>query len=632
MKNFIIGTAGHIDHGKTSLIRALTGRETDRLEEEKRRGITIDLGFTYFALNNEEQAGIIDVPGHEKFIKNMLAGVGGMDMVLMVIAADEGIMPQTREHLDILTILNMKQGIVVLTKTDMVEEDWLEMVKEEIHEEIENTFLKDAPIIPVSSLTGDGIEELKNEITAMAMMAAGKSCETPIRLPIDRVFTIGGFGTVVTGTQIEGVLNVGDEVIVYPFGENAKIRNLQVHGNNVATSYAGQRVAVNLANIKKDALERGCILAEKNSMEETMMLDVKLELLKNTDRELPNRTRVRLYHGTSEVLCRVILLDREVLKAGESCFAQLRLEEKTAARIHDYFVLRFYSPMETIGGGIVLDPNPLKHKRFQLEILDDLSIREHGSSKDLMECILKKHHDSLQTRESLIHLTGNGKSAAEQDLEQLICEKKVVPLGKEYVVHQTTIQFLREKTGQIIRGFHEKFPLKEGISKEELRNKLYPGKSKWADAMLSYFLEEGFIKITEQMIAMADFKIQFSKEQSQMKEQLEKLYLESGYAAPTNGEVARQYKNQQEVLQILQSMWEEGILIKLDLQTFLHQSWYQKARDELELFLEKNGTITIAEFRDLIETSRKYALLILEYFDNNKITKKVEDARMLFTL
>ncbi|MFA6781632.1 MAG: selenocysteine-specific translation elongation factor, partial [Sedimentibacter sp.] len=348
MRNIIIGTAGHIDHGKTTLIKALTGRETDRWEEEKRRGITIDLGFTYFDLPDGSKAGIIDVPGHEKFIKNMLAGVVGMDMVLLVIAADEGIMPQTTEHLNILNLLGMKNGIVVLTKCDIADEEWISLVKEDIIESLSSTFLEGAPIVEVSSKTRNGINNLIQEINNQAEKSViERELNTIPRLPIDRVFSIQGFGTVITGTLITGILKKGTEVEIYPVNKVCRIRNIQVHSSDVEKAYSGQRTAINLTNVKKTDIYRGCVIAPVNSMKNTMMLDVKLNLLKSSKRVVINRSRLHLYTGTSEILCRVVLLDRDELKPGESCFAQLRLEEEVAVRRGDKFIVRFYSPSET---------------------------------------------------------------------------------------------------------------------------------------------------------------------------------------------------------------------------------------------------------------------------------------------
>ncbi|MCG8482143.1 MAG: selenocysteine-specific translation elongation factor [Clostridia bacterium] len=632
MKNIIIGTAGHIDHGKTSLIKALTGRETDRLEEEKKRGITIDLGFTYFNLSNGEKAGIIDVPGHEKFIKNMLAGVGGMDVVLMVIAADEGIMPQTREHLDILSILNIKQGIVVLTKKDMVEEDWLQMVEEEIKEEIQGSFLENAPIIPVSSITGEGIEALKQEMTKMTETAVTKNIHIPFRIPIDRVFSVDGFGTVITGTQIEGTLNTGDEVILYPTNLETKIRNIQVHGEKAASSYAGQRVAINLANVKKTDINRGDVLASKDALEETMMIDVKLDLLKSTVRELSNRTRVRFYHGTKEILCRVVLLDADILKAGEHGYAQLRLEEKIAVKKDDYFVLRFYSPMETIGGGIILDENPSKHKRYNMDVIEALRLRETGSEKDILDSLIKKYSKNYMPLGYIFNRLGKEKKEASSLLQQLVSEKKAIMLTEELVMHHSVMSMISKELSHILTQFHNQNPLKIGMGKEELRNRLFKGKNKWADLFLNYFSDCGIIKVAHQMVSLDEFKVKYSKKQLKIKTQIENLYYDNQFTVPVVSELIKSFEDHQETKQILQSLIEEGVLIKIDNDICLHHKNYNKSVDKLKAYLEKNGSITVADFRDLIGTSRKYALPILEYFDQMKITKNIEDARVLVAL
>ena len=347
MKNIIIGTAGHIDHGKTTLIKALTGRNTDRWEEEQRRGITIDLGFTYFDLPGGDRAGIIDVPGHEKFINNMVAGVVGMDLVLLVIAADEGIMPQTREHMDILGLLGIEKSIIELNKCDRVDEEWLELVEEEVREELEGTFLEQAPVVKVSAATGEGLDQLIDVIGKMTSdEVAAKDVHTIPRLPVDRVFSLSGFGTIITGTLVSGTIAKEDTLELYPVGRECKIRSIQVHGQDQQKCYAGQRVAINLSNIKKKEISRGCVLAPPNSMKNTDLLDVKLNVLESSMRILTNHTRLHLFTGTSEILCRAVLLDKEEIGPGESGFVQLRLEEEIAVRRGDKFVVRFYSPME----------------------------------------------------------------------------------------------------------------------------------------------------------------------------------------------------------------------------------------------------------------------------------------------
>ena len=411
MKNVVIGTAGHIDHGKTTLIKALTGRETDTLDEEKKRGISINLGFTYFDLPNNRRAGIVDVPGHEKFIKNMLAGASGIDIVLLVVAADEGVMPQTVEHLDILSFLNIKNGIVVLTKSDTVDDEFRELVKEDICEKIKGTFLEDAEIIEVDSISKRGIDTLIEKIDKTTSISSlilsifsidkmsddieDKNENSPARLNIDRVFSIKGFGTVITGTLIEGKISIEDDLVIYPQVLKTKIRSIQVHGENKDTAYAGQRTAINISNVKVDDIKRGDVLAAPNSLEESMMLDVKLSLVNHLDKGLKHWDRLRLYHGTREILCRAVPLDKELIESGESGYVQLRLEESIVSKKGDTFVVRRYSPMETIGGGVIIDPSPKKHKKFDEKVIEALKIKEKRRTKRYNRRVLKKEFKKL---------------------------------------------------------------------------------------------------------------------------------------------------------------------------------------------------------------------------------------------
>lgn len=368
-RHIIIGTAGHIDHGKTWLVKALTGTDTDRLAEEKKRGITIENGFAFLKLPNGEEAGIIDVPGHEKFIKNMLAGAGGIHIAMLVIAADEGVMPQTREHLDILSLLGIRRGVVVITKGDL---EWKPGLREEIQMFVAGTFLEKAAVVVTSAVDGRGIEDLRRILWQMCLeetqggdYAQRNASVNSFRLPIDRVFSLKGFGTIVTGTLLDGALDMDSSAMLYPKAQLVKVRGIQVHGQNVSRAFPGQRVAVNLAGIGKEEISRGEILAAADSMESTMMADVKLRLLKSGHRSLKSGARVHLYHGAAELICKVILLDREVMKTGEEAVVQLRMEQQTAMKAGDHFVIRFYSPVETIGGGVVENPNALKRKRRQ---------------------------------------------------------------------------------------------------------------------------------------------------------------------------------------------------------------------------------------------------------------------------
>ncbi len=631
MKNIIIGTAGHIDHGKTTLIKALTGTDTDRLIEEQKRGITIDLGFTYFQLPSGRKAGIIDVPGHERFIKNMLAGIGGIDIVLFVIAADAGFMPQTQEHLDILSILQVQKGIVVLTKIDLVDDEWLALVKEEIRERTKNTFLENATYVSVSVKTGQGIAELTNLVDQMTEETEEKNTKTPFRVPIDRVFSITGFGTVITGTQIEGVINKGDTVSILPLGIETKVRNIQVHGETVNTSYAGQRVAINLANVKKEEIVRGNVLAQNNSMYTTMMLDVKIHLLKDSQRALENRTRLRLYHGTNEILCRIVLLETQDIKPGESCYAQLRLEEEMVAKRGDHFVLRFYSPLETIGGGVILDPNPVKHRRFKQDTLEELRIKEDGSLEEIVEKIIKRFSNKLETIGFYGTQTGLGENMVKELIEPLIEEKIVLVFLGNVLIHRSFIEDKEEKLVAILSKYHESNPLKPGMSKEELRNKLLPNaKLKLFDEFIEYYCTQRFIKQMNNHIALYNYEIRLTDTQKSIHEELEKNYFEGGFQPQFVEELLKDLKNHKEYRQVMQLMTESNILVKITEDYLLHYQYYNNALNMLRDYIVQNKDISLSQFRDLLDTSRKYALPLLEFFDQSKVTKRIGEKRVLF--
>ena len=512
MKNIIIGTAGHIDHGKTTLIKALTGRNTDRWEEEQRRGITIDLGFTYFDLKNGDRVGIIDVPGHERFINNMVAGVVGMDLVMLVVAADEGIMPQTREHMDILGELGIEKSILVLNKCDLVEEDWLELVKEEIKEELEGTFLEQAPIVEVSAATGQGIPELIEVIERLtAEEVVEKDVNTIPRLPIDRVFSLSGFGTIITGTLLAGTISKEDNLQVYPIGKECKIRNIQVHGQDVEKCYAGQRVAINLSNVKKSELRRGCVLAPPNNMKNTMLLDVKLNVLPSSMRVLTNHTRLHLFTGTSEILCRAVLLDKEEIGPGESGFVQLRLEEEIALRRGDKFVVRFYSPMETIGGGIVLEPNPKKKKRFDKDAIEELQRKESGSSEDVIELHVKSHEETMITVTELAKLTALSMEEVTEDVQSLEQQGivKVFRMKKDtYVWHTIHEQNMRHRLTEALCDYHETYPYRYGMKKAEI-HMTYMKKVKLNvfDLYVEMLSEEGALKRHQEFLQLPEFEV-----------------------------------------------------------------------------------------------------------------------------
>lgn len=631
MKNIVIGTAGHIDHGKTTLIKALTGRETDRLKEEKKRGISIELGFTYFDLPSGRRAGIIDVPGHEKFIRHMLAGAGGMDIVMLVIAADEGVMPQTKEHLDILSLLNIKKGIIVITKASLVEEEWLDLIKEDIREKIRNTFLEDAEMIAVDSINGVGIQELIREIDILTDETESRDINAPVRMPIDRVFTITGFGTVVTGTLLEGKINVEDTLEILPERIKVRVRNLQVHGKSVETAYAGQRVAINLANIKKEDIERGYVLAQVNSMETTMMIDGKLKVLTDASRKVQNRDRVRLYHGSTEIFARIVLLEKEELLSGDSSFVQFRLEESVAVKKGDHIVVRFYSPLETIGGAMVIDSNPQKHKRFDEKVIKELMVKEKGTPEDILEKHIERYSSEFPDIGFLAKLTAQ----QAEDIHNLIIKlkenQKILFLNNNIILHRKYYEELKNHAILLLDEYHQSNPLRLGMIKEEFKNKLLPKAArKSGDALLELLEADKIIKVLGKYVALYDFEITLNTTQLEIKALIETAFLKEPYGTPKIEDVIKSisYKKQ-DLEQVVEAMLGKE-LIKINNEIILHVVSYKKAEELLTNYVNKNGSITLAEFRDLLNTSRKYAVALLEHFDNIKLTKRLEDKRILW--
>lgn len=634
MQHIIVGTAGHIDHGKTTLIKALTGRETDTLSEEKERGISINLGFTYFDFKNGKRAGIVDVPGHEKFVKNMLAGIAGIDIVLLVVAADEGIMPQTREHLNILELLDIKKGIVVLTKKDLVDDEWLSMIKEDIKEEIKSTFLKDSPIVAVSSATKEGIDELIDIVDKMTDEVEEKDVHTEFRLPVDRVFSVSGFGTVVTGTLISGSLKEGDECNIYPKDIKTKVRGIQVHENSVKEAFAGQRVAINLANIKKTDVSRGDCVGKVNIMESTMMINCRLKYLKDASRPLKNRDRIRFYHGTTEVLGRVVILDKETAEPGDSVLIQIRLEDKVAVRRGDKYIIRSYSPMITIGGGTILDPNPRKSKSGDSKVIDELLLKEKGSPEEIIEQVLKLTSSTYPKFEDLIKSSGKGIINLEEIVEDLVSRGKVLKItqaeGNVYL-HVSFLDILKKKAVEILDLYHSQNSLKAGMPKEEFKTKLV-GKSvkqKIYDEILTY-LEKDTVLVSISIVAKKDFEIVLSKRQQQMKDDILQKMNEAMYQSPKLSDLLKPYgKEEKEAKKVFDSLVDSNVIVILSSDIFLLKELLDSAREKVIDFLKENGEITAGEFRDMISASRKYAVPILEHFDQEKLTKRIEDKRVL---
>lgn len=628
-RHFIIGTAGHVDHGKTALIRALTGAETDRLREEQERGMSIDLGFADFVLPSGRHAGVIDVPGHERFLKNMLAGAGGIDLVLLVIAADEGVMPQTREHLDILNVLRTRRGVVVLTKADRVDPEWLELVQEEVRETLAGTFLEGAPLLPVSSITGEGIPELRALLDRMADEVPTRPIVGPWRLPIDRVFTVGGFGTVVTGTLIAGVARVGDPVEILPRGLQTRIRGLQSHGRSVELAEAGSRVAMNLAGVELEDVERGDVAAPPAVHRPTYALDARLEVLESCPREVKNRARVRVYLGTAEVLARLTLLDTEVLKPGESGLVQLRLESPTVAAKGDRFVLRFYSPMETIGGGSVIEAAPARKRRFDENALRNLGLLEKGTPAELVAEAVGR---------SGLTPVAPGKIAAELGMpaaevaslfQEMKADGRLVAAEGDTALHPHRIEAAEHQILTALLAHHEAQPMRSGMSREELRSRV----SRYMDA-------KGFTRVLNRLeaaeriaseggrVRLASNAARFTPEQDAVREKLIEGLLRDPFNAPSAEELKAGLPSK-----LAQEVWEalvdNGEIVRISEGVFLHRQAVQRAIEKVRAYLTEHRQITASQFRDLLGTTRKYAVPLMEYLDAQRVTRRFGDVREL---
>jgi|Deesub1362A_J573_1020465.scaffolds.fasta_scaffold00027_109 selenocysteine-specific elongation factor len=617
MRYVILGTAGHIDHGKSYLVKALTGIDPDRLKEEKERGITIDLGFADLKYPDGLTIGIVDVPGHERLIKNMLAGAGGIDLVLLVIAADEGIMPQSKEHLHICNLLRIKSGIIAITKADLVEQDWLELVVDEVRDFVKGTFLEGAEIIPVSSKTGYNLELLKSKIKEAALKIEPKPSGGLFRLPIDRVFTLKGFGTVVTGTAVSGSISVDEPVEILPAKINTRIRGLQSHGKPIQKVYAGQRAAVNLQGVEKEDLKRGDTLVSQGRFSSTDTIDAKVELLPGVP-ALKTRGLVHLHIGTSETVARVILYGREQLRPSESCYCQFRLQDPTVAQSGDRYIIRRFSPVETIGGGEVLDPSP--SRRRKKHGIEDLEVFEHGS---LAEKIAMKVKKAALQGMSIARLEGWIKaeiSAVRQAVDSLKTEGTVMQFN-DTLIHKDSFNSFKNTVLKILEDFHRKNPMKQGIPKEEIRTYLRI-EPKVFGSLVSALKE---IRAEKDLLRLKDFTVSLSEAE---KTKILKILDDRGFQPPTKTELASELSMDEKLVSdILRLMHRDGSAVRINDAMYLSATVYKDMIDRLKKFFARKPEMTVAEFRDLLGTTRKYAVPFLEYLDSNRITLRVGDIR-----
>lgn len=618
MRYVILGTAGHIDHGKSTLVKALTGIDPDRLKEEKERGITIDLGFADLKYSDGLTVGIVDVPGHERLVKNMLAGAGGIDMVVLVIAADEGIMPQSREHLAICNLLKIKSGIIAITKADLVEKDWLDLVMEEVREFVKGTFLEKAEIIPVSAKNGYNLDLLKERIHHLALTVETKPVNEIFRLPIDRVFTLRGFGTVVTGTLISGRITVDDDVEILPAGLRSKVRGLHSHGKPIKTAYAGQRVAINLQGIDKEDLSRGDVVVTPDVLRPVAYIDAKIEMLPNQE-PLKTRNVVHFHLTTLETIGRIILYEGDEIKGGDSGFCQIRLSKPVIALSGDRFIIRRFSPVLTIGGGTVLDPYPLKRRKA--EGIEDLIIYESGSLLERLSTKIKKAGvKGLNDR----FLKGwiRAEIPAIEDSIRVLKEKGDIIQIEGTLLHQDVYEGLCNQIKGLLKDYHESNPLSPGMQKEELRTFLKITPEIW-NALLSTIKD---VRVEKNLVRLEGYSI--SSADSAISGRILKILDESGFQPPSKEELSEILQMRlKEVSDMLRLMQKEGKLTRINDSLYLTREHYDRMLSLLKGFFTKKAQMTVAEFRDLLGTTRKYAIPFLEHLDSNKITLRVGEVR-----
>ncbi len=627
----VIATAGHVDHGKSMLVRALSGIDPDRLHEEKARGMTIDLGFAWLNLPSGEAVGIVDVPGHIDFIKNMLAGVGGVDAALLVVAADEGVMPQTREHLAILDLLAVPRGVVALTKIDLIDEpEWLELVQDEVQEMLADTSLAGAPMVPVSAQTGEGLEQLRHALQDVLAEAPERSDWGRPRLPIDRAFTIAGFGTVVTGTLQNGRLHVGDEVIIEPGGYKARIRGLQTHKKKIETALPGSRVAVNLSGVSKHDLYRGQMLAHPGLLRPAKRLDVRLRTLPDAPVPLRHNMEISLHCYATEVMGRLRLLEDDILPPGAEGWAQIEVQKPVALWRGDRFIIRRPSPTATLGGGLIVDPAARRrYKRRRPQVLARLQLLLQGSPADLLYNVV--HQQGPLTASEALAATDMPAEQASQALQTLFTEQRVLRLGEddEQMLLWTPAAWntWQQRMQDALHSYHRQYPLRPGMPRQELNSRLQSRRG-WSirvfNALLQHALQEGLVRADENTVALSDFSIRYTPQQQKKIDQLLQAFAQSPFSPPSVKQCLTMVDEE-----LFNSLLVQQTLIRVAPDVVFERQTYEDMVARIRQTIAQQGQITVADGRDMFQTSRKYMLALLEYLDEMKITQRKGDVRVL---
>lgn len=628
MKRVILGTAGHIDHGKSQLVRALTGTDPDRLKEEKQRGISIELGFAFLDLTPEIRVGIVDVPGHEKFVRQMVAGAGGIDIAALVVALDEGVMPQTVEHLDILTLLDLKQGIVALTKSDLVDEELAMLAEEDVRDLVKGTFLQDAPMIRVSSKTGQGIDEFKQKLLELANKTASRPVHGLLRLPIDRIFSLKGHGTIITGTLISGMIKVGDEIEILPKGVKSSVRSLESHNTFEQEAYPGERVAVNLRGIEHDEISRGDVLTHTNTFKPSYIIDVNLTSISRSSISLTDRKKVRLHHYTTDVEAMVVLPDKEALEGGQTSVAQLRTSSPIVPAAGDKFVIRALSPAITLGGGTIVNPRGAKLKARSSKVFVETN-REDDSA--IVLSLIRSSGIKGVTRGELLGMSGLSASRLDKILDGLLNLKSAIQYDQtdKRLIHKDYFDLIKNKLLGKVTNFHHDQPLKEGISKQELRSTT-PGSDKLFKAVLDQLCIQKQLIDQGDTVRSANHKVKLQDNQEELVERFFGLLAEGGSTPPTFKDLLSatncEVKQARNLLAILE---KNKKIVKINQDIYFESGLLNDIKEKLIKFIRAQGSITPSKFQELTGASRKYNIPILEYFDKERVTLRIGDQRVL---
>lgn len=633
LDNIILGTAGHIDHGKTSLVKALTGIETDRLKEEKERGITIELGFASLDLPNGQHIGIVDMPGHEKFVKNMVAGSSGIDVVTMVIAADEGVMPQTREHMEICSLMGIRHGVIALTKIDMVDEDLLELALDDIQDFIQDTFLEDMPIIPVSSATGQGLEEFTATLETICDSVPQRKYSSIFRLPVDRVFSMKGFGTVITGTLISGQVSVGDEIVVYPKKIVSKVRGIQVHSSSVDSTAAGTRTAINFQGLDKESVLRGDVLSSPATLIESYMVDANFLYLKSNTKPAKVRTRIRFHSGTSEILGYMVLLDRDELMPGDEAAVQFRLEAPVCCIKDDRYVVRSYSPVKTIGGGTILNPASQKHKLKDPVVVQGLADLLTQDNEKIISFFLSLKGFLGISLTNLRVMTNISDKKLAATLQKMLAKQEIILIDKDKQIYVNGAVFdeFKEKSLDKLKVYHEANPLKEGMPTQELKSKFqYIEDPRFFNILFNRLEKDNAIVQDKSLVKLAGFKVALQVDQHEVKEKIMVIYQSSGLTPPFFRTICQDLKlDQKTAKDVLQMLIDGKQVIKTKDDLYFDGKAMADLEEKLIDYLKANEKITTPEFKDMVGISRKFIIPLIEYFDSIHLTIRVEDHRQL---